>query len=246
MEDTLNNFIDSQLKQTNSIKKDVAIAHQNITDIDERLTSCESNTAYLLHHNELQRQLKLRNNISIMNVPYDEEEDLKGIITAICSFLGQDLSPSEINDVYRIKSSRSKIIIAKFVNTEVRDGIIKAKSNKKITARDVTNHDNNDPVYINSHVLPYFNRILSYGRQLIREKKLDSCWMAASGVCVRVEPEGKQQTVYSTTHLDDIIYNHRDKISSTKPSTNGKRLAPDNRSPNTNNSRPSKSAKSKK
>lgn len=171
-----------------------------------------------------------------MNVPYFPTEDVIGVVTSICSFLGFDLAENDINDAYRIKNSRSKIIIAKFNSQEVRDAIIKAKTEKKIIAKDIVDTDKEDIVYINSHVLPYFNRILSYGRNLVREGKIHACWMAASGVCIRINEDGKQITVYSSNHIDDLVHN---TVNKTKPQNirNAKRLMPDHISPAQNQNR---------
>lgn len=232
--------MENQAKQTSAIKIDVALTKQNIIDLDDRVSVCESNTAYLLHYNELQRQTSLRNNISIMNIPSKSDEDLVGIISNICALLGHDIADGDLVSAHRVVRSRSKIIIAKFTNTDFRDALLKAKNNKKILAKDVINTSREDIVYINGHTLPHFNKILAHGRAYVRNGKIHSCWMANSGVCIRTDAEGKQVTVFSCSHMDEIV----EKLSENTKSNASKRPTPDHISPSHQQTRPSKASKS--
>lgn len=201
-----------QKKEIGSLRESLEVTNSATDDLRKWVEACESSTAYLAHFHHLQHQKKLRNNITISRMPYSADEKIDDIIFSICSLVGIELCAEDIVAAYRNRNRRMNQIIVEFSSLETKDAVILVRHDKEITVADLFPDSNcTDRIFINSHVLPYLNHILQYGRKLVRERRIFACFMSSLGVSVRVNEGGDRLTAYSCSHLDQILRNARNK-----------------------------------
>lgn len=94
-----------------------------------------SSAAVDVGNSELEKQNNLRNNVTLSNVPFVENENLFDIVRGVCI-------PVEVIDAinelkredivaYRVKNSRSNSIIVKFANFEMKAELMRNKTNSR-------------------------------------------------------------------------------------------------------------------
>lgn len=213
IESTLHSYMDSQRNEMQRIHNNVATNTQDIDDLFTRITACENTSAYLIHFHELQKQTDLRNNVALHCVPISKNEDILAIVFSICNFIGVSLEQEDVVSAKRIRNSRTQIIIVKFASANIKDDVMKAQKTRTITTASIllgNTADKRNKIFVRSHVLPHFNRIMAYGRRLIKEGKLFACWMTASGVFVRRYRDGHPELIYNCDHIDDLITTAQD------------------------------------
>lgn len=82
-------------------------------------------------------QRKLRNNINIIGIQPSAGENLTNIVLDIFIFFGVNISASDIEAAYRVKYSKSNMIIVRFANLEMKLKLLTAKKNRKVTVGDI-------------------------------------------------------------------------------------------------------------
>lgn len=176
-----------------------------IVSLKRRLERCESNhnvQTDLIHSIELQKQLQLRNNISIMGISYDADEKLVDIVLNICIFIGVACNSSHIKTVKRIHLSKSHIIIVQFSTPQIKDAVMKSSARKTIKLSELFEDAEDNRVYINSQVTPFFSKILAYGRSQIKGGHIVACFMTPIGVAIKIKEDSNQIIVKSIDSID--------------------------------------------
>lgn len=80
--------------------------------------------------------------------------------------------------------------------------ILKSKVGKDYRLRDVIRSvDDSTMIYINNHVTPFFGKLLSEGRRLVKEKKIHSVWLSMDGRRLRFGPDGEERIYHSANEL---------------------------------------------
>lgn len=95
------------------------------------------------------------------------------------------------------------IFIAKVNDFNVKQRLLKAKTNVILKLSDVTGQDENENpyIYINSQLTPFFGKLLSAGRKAAKERKVHSIWLNRHGCQVRLVTDGPEMSYNSETEL---------------------------------------------
>lgn len=206
--------------------------------LSARIDNFESKSQMAQHEMELSKQKLLRNNLSIMGIPFQENENLKDISISIFKFINCNPSTDTINGSYRIKGHANNIFIIKLEDYNFKQNVLTNKTKKSIKVKDIITCDSNlanNTVYINNHVTPHFGRLLAEGRKAVKNGKIFSVWMTSLGTQIKFEENGKQLLYHSVEQLHQLIgENVKEKPRTTKRST------PDDNSPSTSNMHKSK------
>lgn len=179
---------------------------KQIETLGTKFKACETIVSDVKYSNELQKQKLLKNNISIYGIPFNADEDLVEIVKAVFKFYNIELNVSSISGTYRVKKSVN-LIVVKFKDFEMKDLIMKAKSEKilKLTDLFATSSATNEIIYINNHTSPFFGKLLYHGRQCVKEKKLFSCWISSNGFMVRKTENSSPAEMKSVEHLMSFV-----------------------------------------
>lgn len=207
-ETTLSNFIAKTSNDIERVDRDVASQKKeidsNTSDIGSlraKFTNFETKSDSLSYSLELNKQHNIRNNITITGVPYTAAEDLLQLAIAVFKFIGANVTTADINSTYRFKYG-SRFVV-KFANFDMKATVMKLKDNKTIPLSAVTgvNEHKEKPIYINTHLIPFFGHILSQGRRAVQQKLLHSCWMSGNGVIAKLKADADETIIHSVSEL---------------------------------------------
>lgn len=248
----LNDAVDTKIS---TISAKVESNESMVAELKMRLEKFEKQHASAHYENELSKQKQLRNNISIMGLPHRNGVNLFDIATAIFGVLKCNISQNDIESAYQTKpkQNQNSIIIVKLFDYNAKIAILNAKARQVIHVKDVVNSTGkiaNDFVFVNNHVTPFFGKLLSEGRQAIKNNKAFSCWLTSGGCNVKFEENGKSFVYKSTSELNELISKQNNKTNGKKRSTpddeteNGAQSTAPKRNRNSKaNNRANKSAK---
>lgn len=122
------------------------------------------------------------------------------------------------------------MFIVKINNFAVKQRILKAKINKDVRLRDVTNlnaSDGNPLIFINNHVTPYFGKLLAEGRKAVKDKKIHSVWFNRNGCKLRLEANGPERVYRNMIEFNGLISSHLNRTSDDRADSQSKRSRPD-------------------
>lgn len=214
-------------KKFNEIDLRVSSNTSTIDSFASRLNKIESSLASSKYETEINKQNAIARNLSIMGIPPTDNEDLVSIAMSLFSLVGCDLGRADIFGSYRVKNvnSSSNIIVVKLNDISVKHRILKSKVGKELRLKDVIRcnpTNNNQVIYINNHVTPFFGKLLSEGRKAVKEKKIHSVWLSKDGCRLRFDADGVERVYRSASELYDLISSGRNS-SDGRRSTNHKK-----------------------
>lgn len=161
------------------IDKQMAKTNGDIKTLFYRLSNIERGAPSAAGNSELQKQILLRNNISISGMPIEQNEDLYAVMDWILDALGlPELKKGELLKVRRVPNSKSKLIIANFRDYEMKLAVMQSKASKKISLSDIyelRNGEANPHIYINNHLTPFYGNLSYHGRNAISNGLIHSC-----------------------------------------------------------------------
>lgn len=146
----------------------MAKTSNDIKTLLSRLSQVEKGAPTAAVNSELQKQILLRNNISISGMPIEQNEDLAAVIDVILDALGlPELKKGELLKVRRVPNSKTKLIIANFRDYETKLAVMQCKASKKKSLSDIYDLRNGEPnpfIYINNHLTPFYGNLSYHGR----------------------------------------------------------------------------------
>lgn len=224
----VNSQLNKHTKQIDKLNSRLATVERGdhnpdiIQSISARLDVFENKALSTQHDMELNKQKLLRNNLSIMGIPFSEGEDLKNI--AITIFKKLDCTPTNntIDSCYRIngKGQTSNLFIVKLTDYDFKQQILANKTKKSMKVKDIVNcvgPSADNIVYINNHVTPHFGKLLSEGRRAVKIGNVFSVWISSHGTQLKFDENGKHFVFYSVDHLQQLIReNPKEKLKTSK------------------------------
>lgn len=190
-------LVDNKVEETKS----------ELNTLRSRLEELESRDNLATFRQELQKQRLLRNNLSLMGIPIVPGESLSDIVIKIFASFDCIYTTNDIASVYRTKGENSMIIV-KLSSYDSKAAILQAKMKKSTHLSDIglsePSNDNNI-IFINNHVTPYFGKLLQEGRRAMKENKIHSCWLASSGCMLRLVENGTPRPYRTLQEMYDII-----------------------------------------
>lgn len=237
MDNKLSNHINIVSKEIARIDETVAthtaVIASNTGEIGElrnKIGNMETKSDALTYSHELNKQLNIRFNVTVTGVPYTAGENLTELALAVFDHIGASVTANDIASVYRLKYGT--MFVVKFKSFETKAAVMEAKSNVEILLSDIvgesaqtSNSIEKKQIYINTHVIPYFGRILSHGRRAVKEKRLHSCWMTNNGVVAKLTNESKESTIQSIDQLYQFCGKPLQTAAPSKANTKNKRTA---------------------
>lgn len=177
-----------------------------IDELHRKVAAIESSATDASHESELAKQRNLRNNVSIMNIPYMEGENLKAIAVKVFAVLDVNITTADIHATYR----RGDIIVIKLADYDTKAKIITNKTKNKIILRQVfpqlrPKKPNDEQIFVNNHTTPFMGRILQCGRNAVRDKRIASMRLTSKGCVMKFTNEGDEIVVKSIGQFIEIL-----------------------------------------
>lgn len=166
------------LKQfNNELVKKLETAIKDNQGLIERVNQLEDNEEYLKTEldqlrsqvNDLE-QFKLRKDIIIRNIEYNQGENTYELASKVLSVVGKEEASDYIASCYRMtnrtKSRDPGSIIVSFTNSNVKDTILELKTKLRIVNSDIGFENNNSQIYIQEHLSFHNQELFFLARQL--------------------------------------------------------------------------------
>lgn len=189
--------IDAQLTKANS---DIKTLFAKVNDLKTPIAPTNI---------ELHKQQQLRNNISISNIPIEEDENLFEIIASVLHSIGiPKLNEGELVNAKRIPNSKSKLIIVSFRDYELKLAVMKKKMSKAVMVSDMFILDSSEPnprIYINNHLTPFYSKLCYYGRGAIANKQIHSSWVSSRGFLVKLDEDSTPIPFQTVQQFEDFL-----------------------------------------
>lgn len=218
----------AQIEQTNA---KVEETKANVAQMAEKFVKFEATMDSINLTLELNKQQKLINNLTIMNVPNGDNLDLYQLVELLAGKLGVSLNRRELINVYRVIGSRNNLVVVKLASFDKKAELLAKSKALTIKSSDILNGNHSAlPLYVNNHLTPYFSRLRQAGKRAIADGKINACWMASGGMMIRTAQGAEPKLVCSIEDLNNITSKLTSKP---KPTTApiGKRLRQDDKSP---------------
>lgn len=210
----INDYIQSNDIRSNNIESKVNKQEEKIDVISARVNELFDKSNSIIVSNELLKQNMLKNNLVIVGISANFGDELHQFIFNIAAFVGIKLARNDITNCYRIKNSHSGLIVVRFSNFEVRNQLLYNKQRQIITLGDLFELNNNElatqKVYVNPHVTPYFNKLITKARIEIREKRIHSYFISSQGLMVKVSPDSSCVAIVSLEQFNNIYDSRSD------------------------------------
>lgn len=213
-------FVGETNTKFKKVETELVLQKTQMTEFDTRLSSMESKILESNYEKELNKQSQLKTNISIIGVPCIENENVIAIARNVLRAFGCESIFDSILSVYRTKG-RSKYftpIIIKFKDFASKLTALNAKKDVKLV--NIPSFESADPevkIYLNTHVTPYFGKILASGRQAIRDGLIHSFWLGSNGCLMKISESDEPISIQTCNELLDRT-KHLSKSTSLKRS----------------------------
>lgn len=216
--------------------KQLATANNDIKTLFAKVKEIERKPHAPPTNIELHKQNKLRNNITISNVPLIPNENLYDIVRSILISIGiLNLKVDDLETASRIPGSKSCLIIAGFRDYALKADIMKKKTTKTLKVSDIIelqNGEANPRVYINNHLTPFFSKLSFHGRQALYNRLIHSCWVSSNGFLVRLNENSNPVVINCVNEFDDflksndrVVQKKRERSIDSNPSPSSTRAA---------------------
>lgn len=233
--DGLNSKIDLLLKKTGDLGTSLENCHASIKTLTEKvdgvIAKVEDLTGRVVELEDAgsrmvsevsflksalntceQRILTNGNSIEIHGIPLRVDEDLYSIVFEVGKALGVDIPEDRISSVFRLRPGpqfgdrrQPPVIMLRLVNQRVKDKIISAKKQKKLTTRDIGCRENEvHPIYINEALTPYSKKIYKICKDMKSDKKIKFLWVKNGTVLIRKNAGDNSISIRSFEQLKDI------------------------------------------
>lgn len=206
--DSINQAISTLLDQNSEIQKTVEFMSKRYDDMIERMDyledenkTCKKQIKDLENKIEMLEKNSRSTSIEVRNVPKRDRESKDSLACVIRDIgtalkIQPGLQKNEIRDIYRTKSSS---IIVDFTTTTTKDMFISKSRIFNKTMKDSnkpqlnTSHINTQgpahTIYISDFLTAKTKHIFFLARNLVKQKKIATCWTSYSKVYIR-EAEG--------------------------------------------------------
>lgn len=185
----IDNYIQSNDARSHNIESKVKNQEEKIDIISSKVNELFDKSNQIIVSNELLKQNMLKNNLVIVGISADFGDDLQQFIFNIAAFVGIKLGRNDIINCYRIKNSHSGLIVVRFANLEVRNQLLYNKQRQLITLGNIFELNNSElaaqKIYLNPHVTPYFNKLITKARMEIKEKRIHSYFISSQGLMIK-------------------------------------------------------------
>lgn len=190
---TLRGSVEFMNESFEEFKKELAEARREISELKEE-------QKYLKHENsELSKQLQRtraeltelqqysrRNNLELKGIPTTDSESLTGIVSALATKVGAEITVNDIDLVHRVptKDRNKSNIIVKFRSSDARDKLLESAKKTRLITSDL-GISGSTSVFVNEHLCPEYKVLLA---RAIAAKKLHNwkyAWVSRGRILAR-------------------------------------------------------------
>lgn len=165
--------------------------------------STSSSSALIL---ELEKQNLLKNNLSIVGIPQERDEDLRGIFLKVCKLLGARISNNDIKSIRRD-------ILRSMINIEFRDHEVKAYICKFSHAKYLWSDEvmrlpsgmMRSRIYINDQMTHFYKQMWEIGRMARKKGLIFTSWITDRGFMTKRTSTSQKRYFLSPQHLNRYI-----------------------------------------
>lgn len=212
--DDTNQKLQSYTNRTNekisAIENQAVSTTERVDTLSQQVDSLLVSNQLLHENQEKAKQRQLLNNITIMGIAPFCEESLFQLVVDIGNVLNVKIQSEDIEKLYRINGSKNHIIVVRFFDWNLKSAIMRNKRDVVIHECDVfsdvtKDSDQNNQIFINHHLTPYFGNLLQYGRNEVKKETLHSCWINSNGLLVKLNEHDTPHLFSSIDALQSFI-----------------------------------------
>lgn len=210
------NFYGDKIDEFNQKLVKFEETSKTVDKINHEVQDLKNDCLLLRSEIEFLQQQARSNNVEICGVPERNGEDLLAIVKTISDTFNHNLITSDIEEAKRVirysKNDSVKLpknIIIKFKSKISKDNFMQVVRNnklKKITTKDIySNVANEEPVYINEHLSPYYKVLFKHAREFCVTYKYRFCWVKDSKILIKKTDVSRTVHVTNENVLQKLI-----------------------------------------
>ncbi|KAJ8714011.1 hypothetical protein PYW08_007631 [Mythimna loreyi] len=170
----------------------LAAAERENSTLNRKISSLESKIDYL-------ERCSRSATLEINNLPAtdsENKESLLGILCKIGDVVKEEIRPSDVSKIYRLKAKTDShifgTVVAEFKSSTIKENIIKASrnfnkqsGNNKLSTASIQLPGPPKPIYIADSLTSYGKHLFYLGRRLQKDGKCHSCWSSHGKIYIK-------------------------------------------------------------
>ncbi|KAJ8727308.1 hypothetical protein PYW07_001427 [Mythimna separata] len=190
----------------------LAVTERENTTLNKKITSLESKIDYL---ERCSRSAMLE----INNLPASASESSESLLGTLCKIgtvIQEEIIPSKVSRVYRLKAKKDSqtigTVIAEFKSSTIKDNVLKAtrifnkqSGKNKLSTASIDLPGPPKPIYIAESLTTYGKHLYYLGRRLIKEGKCDSCWSSHGKIYIKKSAGSTPTCINSESDLQKLV-----------------------------------------
>ncbi|XP_022203516.2 uncharacterized protein LOC111060178 [Nilaparvata lugens] len=205
--------IESIQKSLENVKSDVRKLQTQCANLKKQNSDLSSDLWRVKQELRDIQQYSRSKNLEFLGIPQTEGEDVYEMLKTVAACIGQRYSRADISVAHRVpltKSSKLKYppIIVSFISKTTRAEWLSAGNRGKqhqLLAKDLHPTMPPENVYINEHLTPHYKFVLSYGKMMVKERKLHRANARNGKVWVKTSEQSPPARVWFIEDIDHII-----------------------------------------
>lgn len=204
-------------KALDFVQNEVADINQQLKKQDNRITVMDQdlgeNTKKVAELESKVHQLEQRsriNNVEINNIPEKKGENLLATVIKIGVKVGVKVVPEDVEVVHRVQrfnnNTAVKNIVCRFNSRQKKRELLEAvKIRRSLETSDLDFDGPSSKVYVNSHLSPFYKKLLMDAKKIAKEKNYKFVWSNDDGnIFVRQSEKSKVQQIFTQTDLSKL------------------------------------------
>lgn len=204
-------------KALDFVQNEVADINQQLKKQDNRITVMDQdlgeNTKKVAELESKVHQLEQRsriNNVEINNIPEKKGENLLATVIKIGVKVGVKVVPEDVEVVHRVQrfnnNTAVKNIVCRFNSRQKKRELLEAvKIRRSLETSDLDFDGPSSKVYVNSHLSPFYKKLLMDAKKIAKEKNYKFVWSNDDGnIFVRQSEKSKVQQILTQTDLSKL------------------------------------------
>lgn len=188
-----------------SIESSLEFHAETVREIQEDVNEMKAVVPSLAVKVQEQETREFMRSVEIQGVPYQQNEYLTSVISALAKKVDCTLSPDNIDLIYRNKSKKS--IIVNFVQTRHRHTLLRSFKDKAkishITAKDL-GFSSTNKIYVNEHMPFDLRKLFHLTRLYAKDNDYKFVWTSNLTIYLRKTNESQPIRITSTETLNSL------------------------------------------
>lgn len=152
-------------------------------------------------------QYERKCNFEISELQVVDGERLEDTVVKVAEKLGVAIKEEEIDAVHRLPGRKGKIapVIVQLMSRKKRDLIVNKRNSVNILNADLIANGNNQKIFINENLTPYFKNLLWQTKSVARDKSYKYVWFKNCKVLVRKGDTDPVMRIFNAGDLAKLI-----------------------------------------